>query len=104
MIKHLASLLVASLVFSVLAACQSTAPSVAPATAAVDVGVAPGSTGDPPQIPHEVAATDSGEDCLMCHREGEAGAPVTPHPWLVDCQQCHIALEPGVAPFRSTIQ
>ncbi len=83
-----------------LVACRSAAPTAIP----VDVGLAPGSTGNPPQIPHEVAATDSGEDCLVCHRDGEAGAPQTPHPWLVDCQQCHIVLEEGVNPFRSTIR
>lgn len=75
----------------VLAACQPTAkPGLQPA---------PGSTGNPPAIPHYVAADDAGEQCLDCHREGDGGAPRTPHPQLVDCRQCHIDLQQGVRPF-----
>lgn len=54
--------------------------------------------GAPPSIPHEVEAEMiTGEACLGCHRYGgwtpkfEAFAPVTPHPQLVSCQQCHVA-------------
>lgn len=60
---------------------------------------AAGSTADPPLIPHEVAESDSGEDCLGCHLEGDMGAPKTPHPHLVDCRQCHIRAEEGIEPF-----
>lgn len=58
-----------------------------------------GSTANPPLIPHAVAEADSGADCLACHRDGEEGAPPTPHPWLVDCRQCHVPQLEGVAPF-----
>lgn len=79
-----------------LFACQPSAPSAAHAS----LTPAPGSTGNPPLIPHEIAANESGRDCLGCHRDGAGGAPVTPHPQLVDCQQCHIAQQPNVKPFR----
>ncbi len=53
--------------------------------------------GSPPQIPHEVAPSFSGEEpeCLSCHANGgysqEFGKfiPVTPHPEQVLCYQCH---------------
>lgn len=63
---------------------------------------APGSTGNPPAIPHPVAEADGGQECLGCHLDGEGGAPQTPHPQLVDCRQCHIAPEAGVAPFATS--
>lgn len=54
--------------------------------------------GAPPSIPHPVAAElATGELCLSCHGQGgwtpkfEAYAPVTPHPQLGACQQCHVA-------------
>lgn len=54
--------------------------------------------GAPPSIPHPVAAElATGELCLSCHGHGgwtpkfEAYAPVTPHPQLGACQQCHVA-------------
>lgn len=78
----------------VFAACQVPAPQ--------GLQPAPGSTGNPPAIPHYVAPEDGGQECLACHRDGEGGAPRTPHPQLVDCRQCHIAPEEGVAPFATS--
>ncbi|TDQ25391.1 nitrate reductase cytochrome c-type subunit [Tenacibaculum caenipelagi] len=54
--------------------------------------------GAPPSIPHEVTSERSmGENtCLKCHENGgyvdkfEAYAPVTPHPEMVNCRQCHV--------------
>ncbi|MBU2952057.1 nitrate reductase cytochrome c-type subunit [Tamlana agarivorans] len=54
--------------------------------------------GAPPSIPHPVANERSmGENvCLKCHQNGGfvdkfgAYAPVTPHPELVNCRQCHV--------------
>lgn len=53
--------------------------------------------GSPPQIPHEVDLSFSGNqtDCLSCHEKGgyspEYGkfVPVTPHPENILCYQCH---------------
>lgn len=73
------------------AACQPPAPA--------GLQPAPGSTASPPIIPHAVAPEDGGQECLACHLDGEDGAPRTPHPHLVDCRQCHIAPQAGVAPF-----
>ncbi|GAA4296057.1 nitrate reductase cytochrome c-type subunit [Aestuariibaculum suncheonense] len=55
--------------------------------------------GAPPSIPHPVASEISmGENvCLKCHQNGgfvekfNAYAPVTPHPEMVNCRQCHVA-------------
>ncbi|WP_027137348.1 multiheme c-type cytochrome [Gaetbulibacter saemankumensis] len=55
--------------------------------------------GAPPSIPHPVASDRGmGEDiCLKCHQNGgfvdkfDAYAPVTPHPEMVNCRQCHVA-------------
>lgn len=57
--------------------------------------------GSPPQIPHEVDLTFSGNetDCLSCHGKGgyspEYGkfVPVTPHPENILCYQCHAQIE-----------
>ncbi|MGG6232394.1 nitrate reductase cytochrome c-type subunit [Tenacibaculum sp. SDUM215027] len=54
--------------------------------------------GAPPSIPHEVASErNMGENsCLKCHENGgfvtkfEAYAPVTPHPEMINCRQCHV--------------
>lgn len=54
--------------------------------------------GAPPTIPHPVQADGIiGENsCLKCHKNGgyvsdfDAFAPVTPHPQLVSCRQCHV--------------
>jgi cytochrome c-type protein NapB len=54
--------------------------------------------GAPPSIPHPVKEMNYGENtCLQCHQNGgfvnkyDAYAPVTPHPEMVNCRQCHVA-------------
>lgn len=55
--------------------------------------------GAPPFIPHpiEVPISIGGKDCLKCHQNGgfvpkwKAYAPVTPHPKMLNCRQCHAA-------------
>ncbi|WP_418604113.1 nitrate reductase cytochrome c-type subunit [Hwangdonia sp.] len=55
--------------------------------------------GAPPSIPHPVKNERSlgGNTCLQCHQNGgfvkrfEAYAPVTPHPEMVNCRQCHVS-------------
>ncbi|MCB0462283.1 MAG: nitrate reductase cytochrome c-type subunit [Flavobacteriaceae bacterium] len=55
--------------------------------------------GAPPSIPHPVTKERSmgGNTCLQCHQNGgftekfNAYAPVTPHPEMVNCRQCHVA-------------
>ncbi|MDY8134920.1 nitrate reductase cytochrome c-type subunit [Aquimarina sp. 2201CG5-10] len=55
--------------------------------------------GAPPFIPHPVKEERSmgGNTCLQCHQNGgfvakfEAYAPVTPHPEMINCRQCHVA-------------
>ncbi len=54
--------------------------------------------GAPPSIPHGVASERAmGENtCLKCHENGgyvdkfKAYAPVTPHPEMINCRQCHV--------------
>lgn len=54
--------------------------------------------GAPPSIPHPIKdeRTIGGNTCLQCHENGgftekfNAYAPVTPHPELVNCRQCHV--------------
>lgn len=54
--------------------------------------------GAPPSIPHPVAKELSLGDntCNQCHKSGgfvakfSAYAPITPHPELVNCRQCHV--------------
>lgn len=54
--------------------------------------------GAPPLIPHAVKADmdRDGASCLPCHETGgfvaqfKAFAPVTPHPELPSCRQCHV--------------
>jgi cytochrome c-type protein NapB len=53
--------------------------------------------GAPPIIPHAVDDREPlGRVCLACHADGgwvprfSAYAPVTPHPELTACQQCHV--------------
>ncbi len=56
-------------------------------------------SGAPPSIPHLVKEEMSmgGNTCLQCHQNGgfvskfEAYAPVTPHPEMINCRQCHVA-------------
>ncbi|NJX14183.1 cytochrome C [Tamlana crocina] len=65
--------------------------------------------GAPPSIPHPVANERSmGEDvCLKCHQNGgfvakfDAYAPVTPHPEMINCRQCHVA-QVGKGLFKGT--
>jgi len=54
--------------------------------------------GAPPRIPHGLTSDEyRSTGCNTCHERGgysvrfEAYAPVTPHPELVDCLQCHAA-------------
>ncbi len=55
--------------------------------------------GAPPTIPHPLLDERSmgGKDCLSCHENGgfvpkwNAYAPVTPHPEMINCRQCHVA-------------
>lgn len=58
-------------------------------------------SGAPPVVPHAVDETDfDGEGCLQCHGEGsfvprmQAYAPLTPHPAMTACWQCHVAIRP----------
>jgi len=54
--------------------------------------------GAPPSIPHPVKYKRSlgGNTCNQCHQKGgfvakfDAYAPVTPHPELINCRQCHV--------------
>ena len=54
--------------------------------------------GAPPVIPHAVRAEMDGQPtgCLACHERGgfvvelKAFAPMTPHPELMSCRQCHV--------------
>ncbi len=54
--------------------------------------------GAPPSIPHPIKdeRTIGANTCLQCHENGgftekfSAYAPVTPHPELVNCRQCHV--------------
>jgi len=54
----------------------------------------------PPNIPHEVI----NRRCIDCHLEGLVvqgfRAPVTPHPTLVNCEQCHVRADQTVALFK----
>lgn len=54
--------------------------------------------GAPPTIPHPIL-TEKGigaKNCLQCHQNGgyvdqfKAYAPVTPHPEMMNCKQCHV--------------
>ncbi|MBC3759647.1 nitrate reductase cytochrome c-type subunit [Hyunsoonleella sp. SJ7] len=54
--------------------------------------------GAPPSIPHPVEEMNLGDNtCLQCHQNGgfvnkyKAYAPVTPHPEMINCRQCHVA-------------
>lgn len=66
--------------------------------------------GGPPYIPHAVESDRSygGATCLTCHEDGgfapkfNAYTPVTPHPDLHNCRQCHVPLKDAGELFRST--
>ncbi|MEE9362303.1 MAG: cytochrome C [Cellulophaga sp.] len=57
--------------------------------------------GAPPSIPHPVIEEGNigGNNCLKCHENGgfaakySAYAPVTPHPEMVNCRQCHVTVK-----------
>ncbi|GAB1308626.1 hypothetical protein KH5_13090 [Urechidicola sp. KH5] len=57
--------------------------------------------GAPPYIPHEIAdnLNMGGNSCLKCHENGGFSpkfgnyAPVTPHPEMINCRQCHVPQE-----------
>jgi cytochrome c-type protein NapB len=65
--------------------------------------------GAPPIVPHPLADASSfgGSTCLTCHRDGGwvekfgAFAPLTPHPELASCLQCHVPSSES-APFRAS--
>ena len=44
----------------------------------------------PPLIPHQVGVDANGEACLVCHKGGANGAPLTPHAMRLNCTQCHV--------------
>lgn len=54
--------------------------------------------GAPPTIPHEIFNVEGigAKDCLQCHENGgyvarfNAYTPITPHPELISCKQCHV--------------
>lgn len=54
--------------------------------------------GAPPTIPHPLLSEEGigGKSCLQCHNNGgyvdqfKAYAPVTPHPEMLNCRQCHV--------------
>jgi len=65
--------------------------------------------GAPPKIPHSVNTdmSETGNSCLPCHEGGgfaekfKAFAPMTPHPEMINCRQCHVP-ETETSPFRET--
>lgn len=65
--------------------------------------------GAPPVIPHPLVSEKGigGNDCLQCHKNGgfvpkfEAYAPVTPHPEMLNCKQCHVPAA-AVGNFKMT--
>ncbi len=56
--------------------------------------------GAPPVIPHAVTVhiDMGGRSCLVCHEQGgyvekfSAYAPITPHPEMHNCRQCHVPI------------
>ena len=66
--------------------------------------------GGPPYIPHPVESDRDfgGRRCLQCHEDGgyaprfDAYTPVTPHPDLHNCRQCHVPLKVPGQFFRKT--
>jgi cytochrome c-type protein NapB len=66
--------------------------------------------GAPPVIPHRLLNPQAwgGDSCLACHRDGgytpefKAMSPVTPHPELNACVQCHVPQREGAGLFRPT--
>jgi cytochrome c-type protein NapB len=54
--------------------------------------------GAPPTIPHALLSEEGigASTCLQCHQNGgyvakfSAYAPITPHPEMINCRQCHV--------------
>lgn len=65
--------------------------------------------GAPPKIPHLINTdmSETGNSCLSCHESGgfaakfKAFAPITPHPEMINCRQCHVP-ETEASLFRET--
>ncbi|WP_299187874.1 multiheme c-type cytochrome [uncultured Aquimarina sp.] len=66
--------------------------------------------GAPPSIPHPLVKGErgmGGKTCLQCHQNGgfaeqfQAYAPVTPHPEMINCRQCHVAQKESTV-FKET--
>ena len=63
--------------------------------------------GSPPVIPHPEKVHGKDLECLICHADGgwtgllKRMTPVTPHPELAGCMQCHVSSVTTV-PFRGT--
>lgn len=65
--------------------------------------------GAPPTIPHIILSESGigGKSCLQCHQNGgyvaqfNANAPVTPHPELINCKQCHVPVKSNTL-FKET--
>jgi cytochrome c-type protein NapB len=53
--------------------------------------------GSPPEIPHPEKVHGKNLECLICHADGgwtdslKRMTPVTPHPELTGCRQCHVS-------------
>jgi len=68
--------------------------------------------GAPPTIPHAVLEDQryGGNSCLQCHADGgyspqfAAYAPVVPHPEMINCRQCHVAVRTTERFVESTFQ
>lgn len=65
-------------------------------------------SGAPPTIPHAILEEGiGGKSCLQCHENGGYSdlfkdyAPVTPHPQLTNCRQCHVPVTTSSL-FRSS--
>lgn len=66
--------------------------------------------GAPPSIPHAVKedGTIGAMSCLQCHQNGgfvskfNAYTPVTPHPEMLNCRQCHVAQKSTSSFFKQT--
>lgn len=65
--------------------------------------------GAPPSIPHPTKedGTIGGKRCLQCHQNGgfvpkfNAYTPVTPHPEMINCRQCHVS-QSTIPPYKQT--
>lgn len=66
--------------------------------------------GAPPIIPHSVLSKKGigGNSCLQCHENGgyvsqfDAYAPISPHPEMFNCKQCHVPSKTSFDFKRST--